>query len=530
MTTRREFLRGSSLTLLGAAAPLAARSAPPVRAEAMAPGTQSLVEAETVYGRIRGVRSGSVSSFKGIPYGASSGEGNRFMPPQAPVPWTGVRECLQHGPVCPQTLPGERSDDVAPGGMSEDCLNLNLWTPGLRDGMRRPVLVYFPGEGFSRGSANAAATDGAQLALAGDVVVIGVNHRVGRFGFLQLADQGDPAQFAQAGVAGLMDLTAALEWVRDHAERFGGDPRNVMIFGQSGGGAKVSSLLATRAAQGLFHRAAIQSGSLLRFEPRDLAAQQASELLRTLGISRTHLKDAQALPWQQLLSAPVRGAAAAVGTRPVLDGRYLTHDPFGATAPDESAGVPLIVSSTLEDESLRLTNVTLGESELKSSLDKRFAGRGRELLALYRRYYPDRSPFLIQAQAFTDAGLRRAALHQAELKAAQGRGAVYVYEWDWSGADQNERYGAAHGLDVAATFLTALEPGAQRLATQLSSAWLSFARTGKPAVAQQPSWPEYDVTTRSTMVFGTPTQVVNDPRGEIRQYWQHAPARDSDGV
>src|SRR5271168_5497361 len=270
---RRDFLRTSSLALAAGSA-LASKAA-----AQLASGSekqQLFWTVETTSGKVQGITSAGIKEFKGIPYGAPTGGRNRFMPPKKPAAWKGVRECFAHGQISPQALTDLRSDygmmihwDYQPGGMGEDCLNLNIWTPGLKDGAKRPVLVSFHGGGFTTGSGNAIGYDGAQLARFGDVVVVTVNHRLAALGYTQLADLGAPAEFAYAGCAGIMDLTASLEWVRDNIENFGGDPHNVMIFGQSGGGAKTSAILGTPAAKGLFHRAAVQSGSMLKFVPRD---------------------------------------------------------------------------------------------------------------------------------------------------------------------------------------------------------------------------------------------------------------------
>ena len=438
--TRRDFLKSSALTLTAATVASVASQVqaqgvpaqPATRGGLGGGGTGNVfVETDTVYGKVQGLQTAGIKEFKGVPYGASTAGRNRFMPPKKPASWKGVRECLAHGQISPQAPADLRSDyammihwDYQPGGMGEDCLSLNIWTPGLKDGAKRPVLVSFHGGGFTTGSGNAIGYDGAQLARFGDVVVVTVNHRLATFGYTHLADLGAPPEFAFAGVAGIMDLTASLEWVRDNIENFGGNPNNVMIFGQSGGGAKTSTMLATPAARGLFHRAAVQSGSLLKFVPRDRATQNAEALLKQLGISKSRIADLQKVSWQQLLEAQVAAGAGApgLGNGPVLDGKYSTHDAFDPAAPGESAQIPLIVSTTLEDAALGLTNFNFSEADLKSLVDKRYKDRGGEILAMYRKYYPEKSPYLIQAMIFTDAGFRRSAIRQAELKAAQGQG------------------------------------------------------------------------------------------------------------
>jgi para-nitrobenzyl esterase len=533
-TSRRDFLKSSSLLTAaslvsgGALAQQAPTPPRPVGGLGATTTGKVFVETDTVYGKVQGVQSAGVKEFKGIPYGASTADKNRFMPPKKPTPWKHVRECIAHGQISPQVPADLRSDyaimihwDYQPGGMGEDCLVLNVWTQGLKDGGKRPVLVSFHGGGWATGSGNAIGFDGAQLARTGDVVVVTVNHRLAAFGYTHFADLGAPPEFASSGVAGVMDLTASLEWVRDNIENFGGDPGNVMIFGQSGGGAKTSVILATPAAKGLFHRAAVQSGSQLRMTPKDRATQMAEALLKELNIPKNRIADIQKLPWQQILEAQVAANAAA---SPVTDGKYLTHDPFDPTAPPESASIPLIISTALEDAALALTNFDLNEDGLRKLCTDRFKDKGSEILAMYRRRYPEKSPYLIQAQIFTDAGFRRSAFRQAELKAAQGQGPVYMYEWDWPTPAWGGRYGAVHGLDVAASFREARDGNdAMRVAEELASAWVAFARTGNPNNPRIPPWQTYDAKTRATMSFGTPTQLINDPRGEIRKFWEGMP-------
>jgi para-nitrobenzyl esterase len=410
--------------------------------------------------------------------------------------------------------------------MGEDCLVLNVWTPGLKDGAKRPVLVSFHGGGFATGSGNAIGFDGAQLARFGDVVVVTVNHRLASLGYLQLADLGAPPEFAYAGVTGIMDLTASLEWVRDNIENFGGDPKNVMIFGQSGGGAKTSTMLAVPAAQGLFHRAAVQSGSTLRLTPRDRATRNTEVLLKHLNIPKDRIADLQKITWQQILEAQVAAAAETPGTgfSPVVDGTYLPHHPFDPAAPEESATVPLIVSTTLEDAALGLTNFDVDDAGLKGILKQRFAANSDAIYALYRKTYPHKSAFLVQAMISTDAGFRRSAFKQAELKAAQGKGPVWMYEWDWPTPSFGGKFGAVHGLDVAASFREARDGGDMaRVADELSSTWVAFARTGNPNNSKIPQWPQFDAQNRATLLFSTPTTVGNDPRAEIRKFWEHMP-------
>jgi len=386
------------------------------------------------------------------------------------------------------------------------------------------------GGGFATGSGNAPGYDGAQLARFGDVVVVTVNHRLASLGYLDLADLGAPPEFAQAGVAGMMDLVASLEWVRDNIERFGGDPSKVMIFGQSGGGAKTSTVLAMPSAKGLFRSAGVQSGSTIRSATPETATKSAEALLAKLGIAKGNVPAIQQLPWQQILEAQASLGAAA-GFTPVVDGKVLPHHPFDPVAPPESADVPVIISTTLEDAALALTNFDLDEAGLKAMMSERYGPKAEQMLALYRKRYPKKSPFLIQAQIGTDAGSRRSAMLQAERKAALGKAPAYMYLWAFESPSFGGKFGAVHGTDVSASFnsyrdgIGGTGSRVQRaLWSRFASAWVSLAKTGNPNCAEIPEWPAYDAARRATMIFDTEVRVENDPRAEIRKFWAEMPA------
>jgi para-nitrobenzyl esterase len=495
-------------------------------------------EAETRHGRIKGLLDCGIHRFLGVPYGAPTGGRNRFQPPRPPAAWTGLRECFGYGPVSPQILtpltnPYGRLIQfdlaAAQGGMGEDCLHLNIWTPGLRDGARRPVMFCIHGGGFAISSGNASLYDGAELARTADVVVVSVTHRLGAFGFLDLADVGAPEEFPAAGVAGMLDLVAALEWVRDNIEGFGGDPRCVMVFGQSGGGWKTSVLLGMPAAGGLIHRAAVQSGSLLRVQTRDEAAPAARDLIHALGLTANTLSRIADLPWQHVLAAQARIGAHRF--TPVLDGIHIPHHPCDPAAPPESADIPLIVSTTLDDASLFFDNFALDESGLKQWLEASHGGIGNEIHRRYRARWPAKTPFLLQAQIVTDSGFRRFAQTHAERKAAQGRAAVYCYRWDWVSPALDGAYGAVHAADVAASlgnYREALLGGGVRAAVQLtealSAAWVAFARRGDPNNPRTPHWPAYALPTRPTLILDERLRIENDPDADLRVLWEGFPA------
>ena len=492
-------------------------------------------DVETSNGVVRGMANTGIKIFRGIPYGADTGGRNRFMPPRKPAAWTGARNCIGYGPISPQTASGFRSDysqliqwdkHIGTGGMSEDCLSLNVWTPGVHDNARRAVLVSFHGGGWATGSGNGPMYDGGQLALLGDVVVVTVNHRLASFGYTHLAAVGAPEEFRFAGVCGVMDMVASLEWVRDNIAAFGGDPSRVMIFGQSGGGAKTSTLLATPGAKGLFHRAVVQSGSTLRLTGDQDAERSADLLLTKLGLTRSRIADIQRLPWEQLLNAQVEATGAGAVFTPVVDGSYLPHHPFDPSAPPESRDVPVIIATTLEDAALRLTNWDLTDRGLATLLDERFKGKSAEILEVYRAVAAGKTPYLVQAQIFTDTQVRSRAITQADRKAAQGGAPVWMYIWEWATPAFDGKLGAVHGHDVDASFNlyrngicgTGDKTGRQ-MARRLASTFVAFAKTGSPDNDQIPRWPAYDANTRATMVFDADTRVVNDPRSAIRKYW-----------
>jgi para-nitrobenzyl esterase len=492
---------------------------------------------QTKSGVVRGITNAGIKIFRGIPYGADTGGRNRFMPPRKPAAWTGTRQCFAYGQISPQTPSSLRSDysqlimwdrHVGCGGMGEDCLSLNVWTPGVNDNAKRAVLVSYHGGGWATGSGNGPMYDGGQLALLGDVVVVTVNHRLASLGYMHLGALGAPEEFKHAGVCGVMDMVASLEWVRDNIAQFGGDPGRVMIFGQSGGGAKTSTLLGTPAAKGLFHRAAVQSGSALRVATEEAAAKSAEQLLKKLGLAKNRIADIQKLPWEQLLQAQTEVEGG--GFTPVMDGKYLPHHPFDPTAPAESRDVPLIVSTTLEDAALRLTNWDLTDAGLTALINERFNGKANDILPLYRGAAPSKTPYLLQAQILTDSAQRLRAITQAERKATQGGAGVWMYLWEWVTPAFDGKLGAVHGHDVDASFNLYRNGicGSGRnegrlMCTRLASTWVAFAKTGKPDNEHIPAWPKYDAQTRATMIFDTNTRVVNDPRGPMREYWTKNP-------
>ena len=486
-------------------------------------------------GRVMGVASGDIKQFKGIPYGASTAGANRYMPPRKPAAWSGVRECFAHGQISPQTPSSLESEygrlinwDQHPGGMGEDCLSLNVWTPSLERDAKKAVMVCFHGGGWATGSGNQLGFDGAMMAHTQDVVVVTVNHRLNVFGYLNLQDLGAPEELRYAGVCGVMDLAASLEWVRDNIESFGGDPGRVMIFGQSGGGSKTSVTLSNPAARGLFHRAGVQSGSTLKLADSQRAAQNAEVLLDALGISKKDIAAIQKKSWQEIMEAsigltPPAGTMGAVSFSPIVDGKYLTHQPFDPGAPTESEDIPVIISSTLHDAALSLTNFDLDDAGLRQVIAGRFGeDRADAIIKAQRDARPKDSNYLIQAATLTDASRASATYTQAARKAALQKAPVWVYQWDWVSSMADGKFGAVHGLDVSAALNNArdamLSTGAaagKKIGNTFSTTWATFAKTGDPNNDTIPQWAPFDADKRAIMVFDDEPRVENDYRGEL---------------
>ena len=477
---------------------------------------------ETAYGSVRGVENNGVHVFRGISYGASTAGANRFLPPRKPEPWTGVRNAFENGHTATQIMPaasaigfGLRSNAL----QGEDCLVLNVFTPGINDGRRRPVMVWIHGGGYTYSSGTTLVADGTNLARSADVTVVSLNHRLNIFGHLFLGEAGG-AKYADSGNAGILDLVAALEWVRDNIARFGGDPRNVTIFGQSGGGGKVSTLLAMPAAKGLFHRAVIESGSTLKQLSRADAHQNTLKFLAHLDLKPNQADELQKLPAAKLLEAMT---ATRIRLGPVVDGKALPRDPFDPTAPEVSADVPVMIG-TAETEGTYFAApelLSLDESGMRSRLRERLGGDSDKIVDLFRKNRPKATPSELY---FTILAFPTKANLQAERKAALGRAPVYLYSINWRTPVQDGTRLSPHCLELPFVFnnvwhmpeLVGTGPEIQPLADKVSGAWAAFARTGNPNHSGIPQWPAFNATQRATMFINNEWKLVNDANRDER--------------
>ena len=469
--------------------------------------------AHTTGGQVRGFTDHDVKIFRGIPYGEDTAR-RRFQPPVPPQPWSSVRDCLEVATSAPQPE-GEENRDYGVRRQGEDCLMLNLWTPAMRDGHKRPVLVYLHGGGYFGGTGN--HIDGANLSRRGDVVVVSVSHRLNGFGYLFLGDVGGP-EFADSGNVGQLDQVLALQWVRDNIAEFGGDPGCVTIFGESGGGGKCATLMAMPAAHGLFHRVWSIGGAELTAHTREQAVAETRLVLAALQLPPDRIAEIKTMPLDRLVHA-----FAGRNFGPVVDGRELPRAPFDPDASPLSADVPMVIG-TAHNEWVARSDPTGGKWEsLPDAL--RTAGliarpRPQEIVAEYRKIYPTYAPFDVYAEALAAAAWSRSILVEAERRAAQGdRTWAYCLEWPGRGK-------AVHTLDLC---LLIDDPGSSwrarrenakdtaRLAELMCDSFVAFARTGNPNTAGLPLWPRFDLEQRQTMLFELPPRVVADPRGDERR-------------
>ena len=498
------------------------------------------VVVETASGRVRGSSDRGVSSFKGIPYAAPPLGELRWKAPQNVVPWSDVRDATSYGNMAVQAenvfgLPPDLLKIFTLGGkqkLSEDCLYLNVWTSGF-NGKKRPVLFWCHGGAFITGSGSSPWSDGTNLCRLDEVVVVSFNHRLGALGYLHLGDIAG-SDFAEGGTAGMRDVVAALQWVRDNIAQFGGDADNVTIFGESGGGAKVSVLMALPSAKGLFHKAVIQSGPAVQMANREDGTKTARQFLEAVGLTPERAGELRVLPAEKILEAQnaVQAAVARtsfadrrrVGFNPVIDGAFFPGGPFAPEAPAVSADVPLMIGSNKDEMTLFLGHQpwVIGATfdNLPQAMEPYLGARTAEIIAAYRKAQPNLAADALGLIIVGDLGVRMLSLTIAERKMKQKAAPVFVYLFAWETPVLGGRLRSCHTLEIPFVFnnlqtaeLTGKETARLPLGGRMARAWIAFAREGNPG------WPAYSTTDRATMVFNTASRVQNDPYGAERRVW-----------
>ena len=504
--------------------------------------------AQTTCGSVAGYIDNGIFTYKGIPYAKAE----RFMPPVPADKWEGVRSCRAYGPTCPQgKRMGWYSDEQAfsfnwnDGFPDEDCLRVNIWTPGINDGKKRPVMVWLHGGGYSAGSGQELPSyDGRNLAEKGDVVVVTLNHRLNVLGFLDLSAYGE--KYAHSGNSGLLDLVAALEWVQENIANFGGDASNVTIFGQSGGGGKVSTLLATPAAKGKFHKAIVQSGAMLRTMDSRWSRRIGAAVVEELGITPCRIDEISKVPFEDLLAAGEKviarlkpeaekqGFASFIfGWAPTVDGSVLPRQPFSPDAPEQSKDVPMMIGTTIHEFSLS-TYVpqlrTIDKSAAIEYLKTKYGEKTEEFLRLFEKTYPDYQP---KDLIDTDFTFRPSAIEQAVIKARQGGAPVYTYMFAWESPVLDGILRSTHCMEIPFVFnnadihasMTGGGKDALELAEKMSQAWINFARTGDPNTEDLPQWPAYNCSEGAAMIFNDDCEVRYNHDKELINFIRQFPTR-----
>lgn len=495
---------------------------------------------ETHYGKVQGCQQGPISVWKGIPFALPPTGSRRFQAPQPPEPWTGVRPTTAFSPMAPQVpemgtrlvgaMGAERAVEQRP--MSEDCLYLNVWSPGT-EGEKRPVMVYIHGGAFTLGSASDPWYDGASFAANHNIVVVTLNYRLGILGFTSLRDLAEDG--AWTGNCGLLDQIAALQWVHEHIAAFGGDPERVTVMGESAGAMSIGALLGMPAAQGLFQRAVLQSGAAGNLVTRSRAARVARALLAKLGLDTAQLSVLAEIPVEALLQVQSELGREYGGVRafsPVIDGETLPQHPLAMIAQGSASGVAILIGTNRDE--WRLFALMSGATVNEEQLQKIFGEAAPQALAVYTRARADESVEAARVDIMSDLVFRIPAIRLAEGLIQQGV-SVWMYRFDWESPAFGGMLGAAHAMDIPfvwntldtelSRMFTGNSPDRQPLADLMHASWAAFIRCGNPAIAHLPAWPLYDLDKRTTMIFNTVPQVVDDPQGQTRTLWQQQESR-----
>lgn len=553
-SNRRRFLQrfgmGAAGLSLGAATPLASLASSSNDKKEPAADDQffqigdDIAVANTSYGKVKGFILRGIYQFRGIPYGADTGGKNRFMPPQKPAPWTDVKPAVWWGNSAPQSMDNRYANAYASlidhwnyDDVSEDCLKLNVWTPATADGKRRPVMVWLHGGGFTAGNGiEQDGYSGENLSRKGNIVFVSINHRLGAFGFSDLSKVGSE-KYAYSGNVGALDMIAALEWIKENITQFGGDPDNVTIMGQSGGGAKVCVVAAMPKSKGLIHKGVALSGSSTSAADQSQSQKLGEYILKEAGLSASEIDKLQEMPWKDYLALTDRAVQkfAKEGGRarfaPIADGVLIPKGKFFADANGLSSNVPMIISSMFHEGSISRTNPELEKitaeqaiARLKEGAGMRGGGLGDKAATVYNAYakaFPDAKP--VEVLSFIGAN-RRAVVETATAKQVQ-KAPVYVAWFGWNPPLFNNRMRAFHCLDICFWYnntdvmYTHTGGGARprKLSDKMSGALLQFMKTGNPNGGGLPTWPVFTVEKGETMILDDQPVVKNDPDGEARK-------------
>lgn len=505
----------------------------------------SLPIVKTTEGLLQGQISKGAYEFLGVHYGASTGGKARFLPPQKPEKWKGVRKAESKGDRCPQpavNMPGEMASVLSFSDLpiSEDCLVLDLWTPALDKKQKRPVMVWLHGGGFFVGSGGDKYYHGANLARGNDVVVVSLNHRLNAFGFFDLGDKAGK-KYAASGNVGMLDIVRALEWVRDNIAEFGGDPNNVTIFGQSGGAGKVSTLLAMPGAEGLFHKAILQSGANPVMRSAEASAAVGEKLYQILGVKDGDVKALRKLPVDSLVKAAAKMGLLPFG--PYMDGVHVTQHPFSPTPSTYQSDVPILLGYT-KDEA---TNVFLTDPTWETMTDAQLKARVSmvvpedkvdKAISLYRKRNPEDKPMHLWSSIVTDQMFATNSIIAAESKARAGKAPVYMYKIDWETPVLGGKLRSPHAVELPFVFdtvysaegLVGVGESQDKMAKAMSQSFAAFAHNGNPNTLGLPHWPGYSMDTRAVLIYDDELRVENDPDGEIRKFWQEILREKSAGT
>jgi para-nitrobenzyl esterase len=509
---------------------------------------ENVAVVNTAHGKVRGYVMRGVHTFLGIPYGADTSGANRFLPPQKPKPWTDVYNALWWGNSAPQNMDNRYANKLASfrdrwnyDDVSEDCLRINVFTPAINDGKKRPVMFWIHGGGFTAG--NGIEQDGyhgENFARFGDVVFVSMNHRLGPLGFTNLAGVGGE-KFAKSGNVGMLDLVAALEWVRDNIAAFGGDAGNVTIMGQSGGGAKVTTLCAMPAAKGLFHKAVVLSGAGTRSGDKEYSEKLGAYVLKEAGLTAADIGKLQEMPWkefyaiankaQQKLAAETQGAGGLRrGFNPVVDGSVLPQHPFHPEPAPTAADVPMLICSTFNEQAPAFfdpanQNITLEQVPAKirerAGFGPGFGDKAEAVVAAYAKAFPDKKPVEIWSLV---TSTRQGVVELANAKSKQAP-PVYVAWFGWQPPMFDGRMGAFHCVDICFWFCntdlmwshTGGGGRPRKLSKVMAGQLLQFMKTGHPNGPGLPTWPKYTAANGEVIILDDKIEVKNDPDREARK-------------